>query len=262
MPGNSMALPTAEQPTLRREWRHGLRSLWKFIRDQSDLSNSFEAMFALAGPLVEKEFNAFAATSVGSRLLQQSPRSDLNAILADQETLGSMPAGSFAHAYLDYLGGQGMGSTDYFLQAAGLDEKAQRFGWSEDQLWFVKRMANSHDLFHIVSGYDRSAVGEVGVVSYTAGQIPLLPLRLSLIYFATMKPSTPLAWLRYIRNAYRHGRDTPSLACIDFESLLPLPLEEAQQRVGGPTLEQAHPGGLPEPGARLLKLEAALGGGL
>jgi ubiquinone biosynthesis protein COQ4 len=245
-------------PALRREWAHGLRSLWRFIRDPGDLNNSFEAMFALAGPLVEKEFNTFARTEVGRKLLAQTPRSDLNAALADQPSLADMPLGSFAHAYLDYMGAQGMGSSDYFLKAAGLDEKARRFGWSEDQLWFVRRMANSHDLFHIVSGYDRSAVGEVGVVAYTAGQIRLLPLRLSLLYFLTLKPSTPLSWARYIRDAYRHGSSTPSLACVDFESLLPLPLAEARRRIGGPTLEEAHDRGLPAPGRRLLKVEAAL----
>lgn len=249
---------THASPTLRREWRHGLRCLWRFIRDPGDLGNSFEAMFALAGPLVEKEFNKFAASDAGRQLLAQSPRSELNARLADQGSLAKMPAGSFAHAYLEYMGEQGMGSADYFLEAADLDEKARRFGWSEDQFWFVKRMANSHDLFHIVSGYDRSAIGEVGVVSYTAGQIPLLPLRLALLYFATLKPSTPLAWMRYVRNAFRHGSQTPSLACVDYESLLALPLDEARRRIGGPNLQEAHPDGLPNPGRRLLALEASL----
>jgi len=36
--------------------------------------------------------------------------------------------------------------------------------------------ANSHDLFHVVAGYDRDVTGEVGVIAYTARQIPLLPL--------------------------------------------------------------------------------------
>ena len=186
--------------TLRREWRHGLRCLWRFVRDPGDLNNSFEAMFALAGPLVEKEFNRFAATGVGRKLLAQDPRSDLNALLADRRALAQMPAGSFAHAYLGYLGAEGMGSADYFLQAAELEEKADRFGWSGDQLWFVQRMANSHDLFHIVSGYDRSAVGEVGVVAYTAGQIRLLPLRLSLLYFLIVQ---------YAMGALMVGLDIP-----------------------------------------------------
>ncbi len=119
-------------------------------------------------------------------MLGEHPRRDLNAMLNSRETLAAMPKGSFAHAYLEYLGGDEMGSADYFLEAARLDEKARRFGWSDDQLWFVKRMANSHDLFHVVAGYDRDVTGEVGVVSFTAGQIPLLPLRMLLPYLAAL----------------------------------------------------------------------------
>ena len=70
--------------------------------------------------------------------------------------------------------------TRTLFEAAGLDEKAAQLGWSDDQLWVVKRMANSHDIFHVVSGYDRSIIGEVGVDAYTAGHMPMLPLRLRL----------------------------------------------------------------------------------
>ena len=35
-------------PQARREWKHGLQSLWRFVTTPSDLENSFEAMFALA----------------------------------------------------------------------------------------------------------------------------------------------------------------------------------------------------------------------
>ena len=121
-------------------------------------------------------------------LLAERPRRDLNALLSDREALAAMPVGSFADAYLRYLGGEDMGSAQYFLEAADLDEKARRFGWNEDQLWFVKRMANSHDLFHVITGYDRDVQGEVGIVAYTTGQIPLLPLRLLLAYLLVLKP--------------------------------------------------------------------------
>ena len=161
---------------LRREWGHGLRCLLRFVTTPSDLANSFEAMFALAGPTIDREFRRFAAHPVGQSLLRERPRRDLNAVLKDREKLSAMPAGSFAHAYLAYLGPEEMGSADYFLQEAHLEDKADRFGWSEDQLWFVERMANSHDLFHVLAGYDTSIRGEVGIVAYTAGQIPLLPV--------------------------------------------------------------------------------------
>ena len=58
---------SAPTQRVRREWGHGLRSLWRFITTPSDLANSFEAMFALAGPLVETEFERFAASATGAR---------------------------------------------------------------------------------------------------------------------------------------------------------------------------------------------------
>ena len=242
-------------PHLRREWRHGLRSLWRFLTTPSDLSNSFDAMLSLAGPTLEREFTSFAAHPVGRSMLAESPRHDLNALLSDHARLRAMPAGSFAAAYLDYLGGQDMGSADYFLEAAQLEDKAQRFGWSDDQLWFVRRMANSHDLFHVVAGYRTDVTGEIGVIAYTAGQVPLLPLKLLMPYFYLLKPSQPIRWGRYLLDAYRHGRATPSLACVDYEVLLPMPLEEARRAIGVPTWTEAHPRAVPEKGWLLDRIE-------
>jgi ubiquinone biosynthesis protein COQ4 len=212
-------------------------------------------MFALAGPTLEREFRKFASHPVGRSLLEERPRRDLNALLTDRGALAAMPKGSFAHAYLEYLGGDEMGSAEYFLEAAGLDEKARRFCWSEDQLWFVKRMANSHDLFHVVAGYDRDITGEVGIVCFTAGQIPLLPLRMLLPYFFVLKPSQPIRWTQFVRGSYRHGRETPSLACIDYEALLARPLTEARREIGVRTLQAAHPNGIPAKGWLLDRIE-------
>jgi ubiquinone biosynthesis protein COQ4 len=251
---NAPATSLPQQP-IRREWGHGLRSLARFITTPSDLANSFEAMFALAGPTIEREFQKFAEHPVGLSMLAEQPRRDLNALLGDRQALAAMPPGSFGQAYLEYLGGEDMGSADYFLEAADLDDKARRFGWSEDQLWYTKRMANSHDLFHIVAGYSRDVTGEVGVIAFTAGQVPLLPLRLLLPYFLMLKPSQPLRWARYLRDAYRHGRETPSLACVDYEALLPLPLEVARTEIGAPSHRQAHPTGVPEKGWLLDRVE-------
>ena len=253
--GLELSTASAPAPRLRREWRHGLRSLLRFVTTPSDLANSFEAMFALAGPTLEREFREFANHPVGRSMLKENPRRDLNAVLSNHAALAAMSKDSFAHAYLEYLGGDEMGSAEYFLDAAGLDEKARRFGWSDDQLWFVKRMANSHDLFHIVAGYERDVTGEVGVVCYTAGQIPLLPLRMLLPYFSVLKPSQPIRWARFVRDSYRHGRETPSLACVDYEALLSKPLAEARRDIGVRTLQEAHPNGIPEKGWLLDRIE-------
>lgn len=242
-------------PRLRRDWRRGVPGILRWMRDKTDLANAYDAIFALAGPTVGSEFARFAVHPTGKRLLAESPRSDLNALLADKEWLASLPADSFGRAYLDYLGGEGMGAADYFLEAADLDSQAARHGWPEDVLWFVRHMANSHDLFHIVSGYDRSVVGEIGVVAYTAGQIPLLPLKLIMVQLLLLKPTQPLRWLRFVREAYRNGRETPSLSCVDYAQMLPLSLSVARQEIGARPLGDVHPGGMPAKGALLRQLE-------
>lgn len=252
---------TAPQNTprpLQRHWRDGLGNLYRFLRGTGGLESAFDAMFALAGPTVQSEFDRFAKHPVGQRLLAERPRRDLNAHLADRQRLQTVPAGSFAAAYLEYMGGTGMGTSDYFLAAANLEEKAARFGWTEDQCWFVRRMANSHDLFHVVSGYDRTILGEVGVDAFTAGQIPLVPLKLLLAYLFLLKPSEPIGWMRFVWRSYQHGRQTPSLACIDYEDLLSRPLPLARREIGIASLDDIHPDGFPTRGRKLRQMERGL----
>ncbi len=249
-----------DKTTLRREWIHGLRNLGRFIAGSGGLDSAMEAMFGLAGPTVEREFTKFAAHPVGQKLLSQSPRPDLNSLLGDDVSLTAMPKGSFAAAYLIYMDDAGMAPAAAFLEAAGLDEKAQRFGWSDDQLWFVRRMANSHDLFHVLAGYDRTIIGEVGVDAYTAGHIPLIPIRLMMLYFLILKPSEPIGWTRYVLNSYRHGRNTPSLFCVDYEAVLPLPLDEVRRQIGIPSFEETHSRGVPSKGRMLNRIERRIEG--
>lgn len=260
MSENSLPATTEPPRRLRRHWRTGLKNLYRFIRGRGGLDGAMEGMFALAGPTVEREFNRFAADPLGHQLLAERPRRNLTAFLRDHETLAAMPKGSFADAYLSYMRSGGMASEADFLDAADLDEKAARFGWSEDQLWFVRRMALSHDLFHVITGYDRGMIGEVGVIAFTAGQLPLLPVKLLVLSFIYKKPSSPIAWPRFIWRAYRHGKETPNLAAVDYEALLPLPIEEARLAIGMESAEEAHPRGFPALGRTLAAKDVAMNG--
>jgi ubiquinone biosynthesis protein Coq4 len=76
----------------------------------------------------------------------------------------------------------------------------------------------------------------------------MLPLRIFLAYLYSLKPSEPVAWARYVSEAYRRGKRTPSLANVDYEALFPLPIEDARRRIGVPSLDQAHPRGFPKKG--------------
>ena len=83
----------------------------------------------------------------------------------------------------------------------------------------------------------------------------MLPLRIFLAYLYTLKPSEPIAWAGYVHEAYRRGKQTPSLACVDYEALFPLPIEEARRKIGVPSLAEAHPRGFPAKGRWLDRIE-------
>jgi hypothetical protein len=74
-------------------------------------------------------------------------------------------------------------------------------------------------------------------------------------YFLVLKPSQPIRWARFVREAFRHGHQTPSLACVDYEALLPLPIDEARRRIGLRSLQDAHPNGIPAKGWLLDRVE-------
>ena len=85
--GSAEASVPARRP--RREWKRGLRGLARFVTTPSDLANSFDAMFSLAGPTLEREFRRFADHPVGRSMLAERPRRDLNALLGDHAALAA-----------------------------------------------------------------------------------------------------------------------------------------------------------------------------
>ena len=57
--------------------------------------------------------------------------------------------------------------------AAGLVAEAEKMGRPkfDDQVqWYANRLRDTHDLFHILTGYGRDALGEQCVLGFTYGQ--------------------------------------------------------------------------------------------
>ena len=59
----------------------------------------------------------------------------------------------------------------------------------------------------------------------------------------------------FVRDAFRYGQQTPPLACVDYEALLPRPLAEARRAIGVRDLDAVHPHGIPEKGWLLDRIE-------
>lgn len=224
------ARPAARYRPLRA-WKN-FRLLIKNKEDTSLVFKIFES-------LPSKEFLPRAAglalSERGEFLRATEPC--LPEILDDHAALRRTPKGSLAHAYCDFMESEG-------LTAAGLVAEAESLGrpkYPDLVQWFMERSRDTHDLFHVLTGYGRDALGEQCVLLFTHGQSPsqghLLIGYAGAANIARSVKGSKAPVLGAVRQAHRTGKGAPSLIEQPIRELLAQPLDavRAQLRIPEPT---------------------------
>lgn len=222
----------------RRDWRRAWSAIKILIADSERTDQVFVLLDALGGPTDEAGFQAFAADPAGSRQLEERP--DLLAALSDHDSLRALPEGSFGRAYLDFMEEAGLNAKDLIeAEAAGTAAQADL---DPDRRWLADRGRDSHDLWHVLTGYGRDEAGEVGLLAFTYANYPNPGIGAILLVALLIGPKTlRFAFERYLLQAYRRGR-AADLDFAPYEDWLCLPLDEARKRAGIVAPEVAHPG--------------------
>lgn len=220
--------PARQRPRMRplKAWRH-FRNL---VADKENTEEVFYIFEALPWRKLFPSARAFLTSERGKRLPLTEP--SLPAILDDHARLRRMPEGSLAHAYCDFMEAEG-------LTAQGLVDEFERFmtrrGDFHDQFrWYMRRIRDTHDLLHVLTGYGRDALGEQCVLAFTYSQQPA-PAHLFIAYAGGVEIKRSLkseaAVLGAIREGQRLGKACPRMAEQPILELLPLPLEEVRRRL-------------------------------
>jgi ubiquinone biosynthesis protein COQ4 len=220
---------------LKRRPLEALRALRELVRNPEDTAQVFVIMRALSGDAIAKGTARFAGCQTGVELLR-NPR-DLVSVLTDRTRLAKFAEGSLARAYLDVVGPAG-------ITAEGLvtvsEETAREYvQLTADQGVYAKRLRDSHDLWHTVTGYGTDTFGEVCVVAFSYGQTRNLGFAVIALIGALKiaRVTGEAKVLRAAWQAYRDGRDAAWLPPIVWEHLLDRPLTDVRQllRVAPPT---------------------------
>ncbi len=226
-------------PAPKRDLRRALAIIGR-IREEPSLALELgmEMMDALGGYYDgDKPFQMLIAHPEGRRMLQERPC--LASAAADRAALARLPEGSFGRVYLDFCERAGI-SADSLIEMKENRSQAP----SQDPLrsWFDDRLAVSHDLQHVLTGYGTDSIGENALLLFTRGQNLAGP-GLRTYTTLTVLGST---WRvrRFIWDAYMWGRRVPSLVAAPYEHLLPMPLSQVRNRLGLGKPEDAHPFGI------------------
>ena len=171
-----------------------------------------------------------------SRLMMSSPGADL--MLSDRflshspdiDMLQGCPSGSLGRAYWQYLEDNELDIN--LLRESDFIPAHKARGADEGHL--AERGFQLHDLFHVLTGYDTTSLGEVKVVSFTVAQAPAP-------YPAMIIASRPLQMVLYqpellpfvmdaITEGWMKGRKAEPLLPVHWEDHWHEPLNELQMR--------------------------------
>jgi ubiquinone biosynthesis protein COQ4 len=205
-------------------------ALARLIRNPDETEQAFRIVRALDAGQADRLVERFAASEGGARLLAERP--SLLAVLADRDALAAMPEGSLGRAYLAFCEREG-------ITAGGLVEASELEDPEEvdpDLRYVADRLRDSHDLWHVLTGYRTDLLGEISVLAFTAAQVGS---RGSALLAATgyvrsyrFGPELGRRGRALVREAYARGRRAAWLPEVIFEELLARPLEEVRLDLG------------------------------
>jgi ubiquinone biosynthesis protein COQ4 len=210
---------------LPRAWR----ALKLLAADPDETSHVFTIIDALSYRAPDHLVGLFHATAEGRRLLAENR--NIVKVLADRDALRAMPAGSLAHAYLAFVESEGI-TADGLVSAS---ESGRLMDRDDPDLTFVSdRMRDTHDLWHAATGYKGDVLGEAALLAFNVPQTRN-PGIAAITLLGLYRVQTFGAALTILDGLARGAR-AEYLPAIDWEALLPLPLDEvrARLRLGAP----------------------------
>jgi len=207
-----------------------IKAVIKLVKNKEDTTQVFKISEALAGSSHNKLFAGFAASPYGKRVIEEPV--EMEKILGDFERLRAMPEGSFGRTYLEFMESGGL-TPDGLIDVAEQSGVNMRGSDLPEYSRAFMHFETIHDVWHVVTGYNRDALGELCLLE--TSRVLTYNRSFSLITFIggivikKEQPSLPIRKAK--REAVKNAKVMAWLPEIDFEALLPLPLEDVRAQL-------------------------------
>ena len=214
-----------------------LRAMRRLLADPEATEEVFVIIRALAGwRSYERLFRRVLADPAGRRVLERE--SGLLELLGDQEGLRAMPEGCLGRAYADFIVTEqitpdGLVAASEANEVDYIDPRAERLGL---------RLRDTHDLWHVMTGYGRDLVGEAALLAFTYAQTRNLGIAFIVVMALLRGRAEGVRGLAALYwKAYRRGCRAGLLAAVDWEAELSRPLDDLRTEllVGAPATYDA-----------------------
>lgn len=224
---------TSLAPSPPRPYRlqplQALKAYRRLLSDKEDTVAVFEIMRALNGRSTARGYHRLLASPEGGR--QAYVRPELAPALDDAAYVDGFAAGTVGAAYRDFVRSEN-------LSAGGLVQVSQAANGAAPDVphpyaWFGRRIRDTHDLWHVLTGYGRDATGEACLVAFSFAQTGGLGWGFIAIgaMLQSLRLKAPAVYRKAIVEGWRLGRAAAWLPAEDYERLLREPLDVARRRL-------------------------------
>ena len=216
----------AVSPDRSMRWNEAYQAWRKLYKDPGRTEYVFEIIDALRGNADLRGLKRFRSSERGKKLLADRP--EILPTLTDLKTLETLPIESFGFAYAKFM-------REGEITASGLIQASEKTpiydGCPEDLLYFVTRRRDTHDLWHVVTGYGRDLRGEAALLAFDFAQNWHWGIGfIALMAYLNAKGTADrmLLWRAFVA-----GRKTEWLTSAPWETMLALPLALVRTLLNG-----------------------------
>ncbi len=214
-----------------RNMKLARQALEALSENPDDTAQAIVAIAAMSGNSNERLFKRFKKSPRGQQILDQ--RRDLYGILCDRERLLAMPAGSLGRTICEWFIRENLSAE----ALAGASEAASEqfpdrpMNLGEEAKVFGSRLLNLHDVFHVLTGYDRDMRGEIAVLAFTVPQTWNTGIAY-LVWQSLKRNPWNSETSRLIRQGLLRGLRANWLVDQDWESLFEQPIDQVREQLG------------------------------
>lgn len=205
-----------------------LRAMRDLLANPDDTALVFRIIRALSGNSFERLFQRVLADPTGGVVLNE--KRDILPVLQNRARLRELANGTLGREYARFLDCEGI-SAEGLVDASEehLDDE-EGFFLDERARCLSNRLRDTHDLWHVVTGYQRDLFGEHALLAFSYAQTRNPGIAFIVVMAAIRrwregeKDVIPLAW-----EGFRRGRRAAFFVAADWEGMLELPLDEVRR---------------------------------
>jgi len=205
-----------------------LRAYNRLLKDKEDTRQVFAIIRALTGDSLRKVYQKMLSDEEGGR--QAYLGLELRHKLDDAAWMAQFREGTVGAEFRKFLALRGFTVEGLAMDAEAVDDRVNA---EHPVAWLARRISDTHDIWHVITGYGTDALGEASILAFTYAQVPNPGV--AFIAFGASrefpKRNPGPAYGKAIWEGYRRGKAAKSLICQDYEKLLAEPLDQVRKRL-------------------------------